>query len=64
MSWREESGLISTWYRKAWQEEGQGIYAKKIGWGSMMGGRKVDRENDKNYDLKGVYPKGGGCRRN
>ena len=60
MSWREESGLISTWYRKAWQEEGQGIYAKKIGWGSMMGGRKVDRENDKNYDLKGVYPMGGG----
>ena len=25
-----------------------------------MGGRKVDRENDKNYDLKGVYPMGGG----
>ena len=43
------------WYHKAWQEEGQGIYAKKIGWGSMISGRKVDRENDKNYDQKGVF---------
>ena len=31
----------------------------------MISGRKVDRENDKNYDQKGVYPMGGGgCRRN